>query len=66
MTTDTATIKMSCRNLWKVYAEQAAPYFKNEVDNADPATLSRRMREDGAIPAAANVSALMCMRGRFL
>ena len=48
--------KLSCRRVWKVYAEDAAPYFKSEVDGADATGLSARMREDGAIPAAVDVS----------
>ena len=47
---------LSCRNLWKVYAQQQAPYFLHEVGKTDAATLSARMREDGAIPAAVDVS----------
>ncbi|QGX98914.1 ATP-binding cassette domain-containing protein [Roseovarius faecimaris] len=49
-------IKLSCRNLWKVYAGEKAPYFKSEVDGADGPALATRMRGDGAIPAAADVS----------
>lgn len=56
MSTNDAHIKLSCRNLWKVYAEDKAPYFKSEVDGADGAILASKMREDGAIPAAADVS----------
>ena len=39
-----------------VYAEDKAPYFKSEVDGADGSTLATKMRADGAIPAAADVS----------
>ena len=53
MTTDA---KLSCRHVWKVYAGEKAPYFKREVDGADPTDLSTRMRADGAIPAAVDVS----------
>ena len=49
-------IKLSCRHVWKVYADEATPYFKREVDGADATELSTRMREDGAIPAAVDVS----------
>jgi len=48
--------KLSCRHVWKVYAGDATPYFKREVDGANAAELSARMREDGAIPAAVDVS----------
>src|SRR5210317_1226963 len=47
---------LSCRNIWKVYAEDATPYFSREVENSEAAGLSARMREDGAIPAAVDVS----------
>lgn len=56
MTTGSGDVKLSCRNIWKVYAGSNAPYFKSEVDGADATSLSGRMREDGAIPAAADVS----------
>ncbi len=51
-----ADIKLSCRHVWKVYAADASPYFKGEVDSADATELSTRMRADGAIPAAVDVS----------
>lgn len=47
---------LSCRHIWKVYEEAASPYFKHEVPDADAAALSTRMRTDGAIPAAVDVS----------
>ncbi|MEQ9258720.1 MAG: ATP-binding cassette domain-containing protein [Roseovarius sp.] len=56
MQDDSGDIKLSCRNLWKVYRGSAAPYFKQEVGKADAAELSERMRADGAIPAAADVN----------
>lgn len=56
MSSGQADIKLSCRNLWKVYAERSAPYFKNEASSADAGELSARMRSDGAIPAAVDVS----------
>ncbi|MEO0750621.1 MAG: ATP-binding cassette domain-containing protein [Pseudomonadota bacterium] len=49
-------VKLSCRNIWKVYAEARAPYFKSEVGQVPAPNLCTRMREDGAIPAAADVS----------
>jgi len=48
--------KLSCRNIWKVYNQSAAPYFKNEVDDADASELSARLCRDGAIAAAVDVS----------
>ena len=56
MNAESADTKLSCRNIWKVYNETFSPYFEQEVANADPQTLSQRMREDGAIPAAVDVS----------
>ncbi|RKF17083.1 ATP-binding cassette domain-containing protein [Roseovarius spongiae] len=56
MTEKSREVKLSCRNLWKVYAADAAPYFKDEVSESGVAELAARMREDGAIPAAADVS----------
>ena len=48
--------KLSCRHVWKVYSDTAAPYFHNKVDGSNPKELSERMRTDGAIPAAVDVS----------
>ncbi len=56
MNADVEEIKLSCRHVWKVYADDATPYFKQEVDGADAGELSSRMRDDGAIPAAVDVS----------
>ena len=47
---------LSCRHIWKVYKDDAAPYFQREVDGTDAGELSARMRADGAIPAAVDVS----------
>ena len=47
---------LSCRNIWKVFSEESAPYFRQEVGSTDAGDLSARMREDGAIPAAVDVS----------
>ena len=52
----TPQIKLSCRNLWKVYRGEAAPYFKKSVSVEDAGQLAGRMREDGAIPAVVDVS----------
>lgn len=56
MTTPSIDVKLSCRNLWKVYAGEKAPYFSREVGGAEARVLSERMRKDGAIPAAVDVS----------
>lgn len=46
-------VKLSCRNLWKVYGPDPGRYFltKNEA----PAALAERMRREGHIPAAIDV-----------
>ena len=49
-------VKLSCRNLWKVYRGEAAPYFEQDVSTGDADRLALRMRADGAIPAAVDVS----------
>ena len=55
-TPEAAPIKLSCRNVWKVYRGEAAPYFDRDVSTHDAGDLARRMRADGAIPAVADVS----------
>ena len=55
-TRDAAEIKLSCRNVWKVYRDDAAPYFRKDVSTEDAGALAARMRADGAIPAVADVS----------
>ena len=48
-------VKLTCRNLWKVYRGDAAPYFDRNVSTDDAGDLARRMRSDGAIPAVVDV-----------
>ena len=55
-TPDVSPVKLSCRNVWKVYREEAAPYFRKEVASVDAGELALRMRSDGAIPAVVNTS----------
>ena len=55
-TRDAAEIKLSCRNVWKVYRDDAAPYFRKDVSTGDAGRLALRMRADGAIPAVVDVS----------
>ncbi|MEQ8667102.1 MAG: betaine/proline/choline family ABC transporter ATP-binding protein [Rhodospirillales bacterium] len=51
------TVKMACRNVWKVYGDDPAQFFENRNGAvADPAATLKRIRESGHIPAAANVS----------
>lgn len=50
-------VKLSCRNLWKVYGPNAARYFPDKSGIVeDPATLIKQLRSDGLIAAACNVS----------
>ena len=53
---DAAQVKLTCRNVWKVYRGDAAPYFDRNVSTDDAGGLARRMRADGAIPAVVDVS----------
>lgn len=53
---DAASVKLSCRNVWKVYRGEAAPYFDRDVSSHGADELARRMRMDGAIPAVVDVS----------
>ena len=55
-TPNDSQVKLSCRNLWKVYRGEAAPYFEQDVSTGDADRLALRMRADGAIPAAVDVS----------
>ena len=55
-TPDAAPVKLSCRNVWKVYRDDAAPYFKKDVSTDPAGALALRMRADGAIPAVVDVS----------
>jgi len=50
-------IKLSCRNLWKVYGSDPARFFSGGAGAiADPATLAKAIRESGHIVAACDVS----------
>ncbi len=50
-------VKISCRNVWKVYGENPAQFFSNGDGNVqDPQDLSRRLNDSGHIGAACNVS----------
>ena len=55
-TPDAAPVKLSCRDVWKVYRGEAAPYFDKDVSTGSAGELARRMRADGAIPAVVDVS----------
>ncbi len=50
-------IKLSCRNVWKVYGEHSGRFFTGgEGDLPDPAAHAETIRESGHIVAASNVS----------
>lgn len=53
-----SNVKIACRNVWKVYGSQPQRYFdpRNDHACADARTLTDKIRKDGAIPAAADVS----------
>ena len=53
--TQNQTVKLSCRHLWKVYADGRAPYFKEQAGANEPGPLAARLKQDGAIPAAVDV-----------
>ncbi|MEM6578678.1 MAG: ATP-binding cassette domain-containing protein [Pseudomonadota bacterium] len=53
--TQTEPVKLSCRHLWKVYADERAPYFSDQALKSDAGELAARLRDDGAIPAAVDV-----------
>lgn len=52
--------KLACRHVWKVYGADAGRYFDSDAEPADSAALADRMRREGAIPAAADVSFDVC------
>jgi len=50
-------VKISCRNIWKVYGPECDSYFEDRNgDVADPAALYERMRSEAHVVAASNVS----------
>ena len=53
---DATPVKLSCRHVWKVYRDEAAPYFHQDVSAGEAGELAGRMRADGAIPAVVDVS----------
>ncbi len=56
--TNSKQVKLACRNVWKVYnGRDPKFYFNTNGDvSSDPASLSEQMRNEGAIPAAVDVS----------
>lgn len=49
-------IKLSCRNIWKVYGEQINPFFGGPKDHTDPLEKAAALRSAGKIVANADVS----------
>lgn len=51
-------IKLSCRNVWKIYGGSPTKYFdkKKLFINSDTLNVVKKLRDDGAIPAAVDVS----------
>ena len=56
--TNSKQVKLACRNVWKVYNGRDPKFYFNAKgdDTSDPASLSEQMRNEGAIPAAVDVS----------
>lgn len=56
--TQNKNVKIACRNVWKVYGSQPHRYLQTatEQDSTDIQALTNKIRSDGAIPAAADVS----------
>jgi len=48
--------KLLCRHLWKVYGGNAAAQLRDGAAEADPGAMAERLREQGMIPAAVDVS----------
>ncbi len=53
---DRGAVKLSCRNLWKVYGQRPSYYFDAKGYTIEPKALSDRMRAEGHIPACVDVS----------
>lgn len=56
--TNENTVKIACRNVWKVYGTNGGRYFDGPTGPAsnDVPAMVEKIRLDGAIPAAADVS----------
>jgi glycine betaine/proline transport system ATP-binding protein len=53
---DAAPIKLSGRNIWKVYGRRPSYYFDSRGYVIDPDALSERMRSEGHLPAVADAT----------
>ncbi len=50
-------IKISCRNVWKVYGEDPSRFFTNKIGSVEnPQNLRQRLKDGGYIGAACDVS----------
>ena len=49
-------VKLSCRNLWKVYGTDPKQFFNTAQSGEDPAALATKMRAEGHMPAAINIA----------
>ena len=56
MNSEAPPIKLSCRNVWKVYGRRPAYYFDSRGYVIDPEALGERLRAEGHIPAVADAS----------
>ena len=52
------TVKISCRNVWKIYGAATGRYFDGPTrpNGNDASEMVEKIRQDGAIPAAVDVS----------
>jgi glycine betaine/proline transport system ATP-binding protein len=56
-TSDHDNVKLSCRNVWKVYGDEPAQFFDGSNGNVDdPEALADKIRDSGHIVANADVS----------
>ena len=49
-------VKLSCRNVWKVYGDNPSQFFSNDADLRDPSILSKHISDNGHIVANADVN----------
>ena len=54
--TDKAPVKLSCRNVWKVFGRRPAYYFDSRGYVIDPDALAERLRAEAHLPAVADAS----------
>ena len=47
-----SALRLSCRNVWKIYRGRPEVYFTAGAEPDDPRALAARMRGEGVIPAA--------------